>query len=733
MANNIKGITIQLDANPQPLERAIRDVDSKARTLSTELRQINSQLKFDPHNAVLLQQKFQVLSERVQNTREKLQQLEDAQDQVKAQFERGEIDEGQYRAFQREIELTKSQLNKFEQECNEAKNDIDNLGKETDQTGDEFTQMGNEAQASSKKVDTGLNTTAINMASMMNIVRNIGSAIQSAIQSAINLGKKIGDLVKDYLNRADEINTNAKKYGIDTATLQKWEYASNIVDVSTETMARSMAKITRSLNQWRKGNKSTVADYEKLGVAVTKANGQFRSQEDIFYDVIDALGKMDDEVEADIMANQIFGRSFQELEPLIVAGSDAIKDLGQEAEDMGLIMPQEQLDNMNEAKDSLDKLEYQLGMVLAPIIEAISPYIEQIATWISQKLASPKAQEIIGKLAESFGKMAEALTQTIIDFVESGQMEELLDAIISALPTIIDFITNSLPVLLDALTEIMGFFAGIIRPMDDFDRRLDNLSKKEETFGSKGEVAGGLIKKAFTGGFDEIGKVIEKTLEEAGFDTDEFKKKLDKEVPGIGTLFANTMNGLSTDWGETLSNMWNNITKWFGDIGAWFEGLPSKIYVWISSIPEKIRQVFESAKAKISEWFNSILNWFKELPNKIWEFIKSIPDKIAKAFTGKATVSANGQIGYRGGYAEGGIFKKSSFVNIGEAGPEVVLPLNKLGQVLSSIGYKGSGQLVVNAPVQVMQRLDEAELNRVGGKISDIVGRQFARRTGGFL
>lgn len=733
MANNIKGITIEIGGETTELDRALKSTEKKTQSLNKELRQINNQLKFDPHNAVLLQQKFDVLSEKVQQTRTKLQALKDAQSQVEDQFRRGDIGAEEYRAFQREVAAAESTLARLENQAESAKKDMDKLGKETDQTGDEFTQMGNKADSASRKVNTGLNTTSINMSSMMNIVNNIGTMISSAIQGAINLGKKIGGIVEDYLQTADDIATNSKKYGIDTNTLQGIMYASEQVDVSTETIGSSMAKITRSLKQYKKGNEDTVSGYEDLGVAITDTNGNLRSQEDIFYDVIDALGKMDDEVQADIISSQIFGRSFQELEPLVYAGSDALKDYIKEAEELGVIWSPEEIQAMNDAKDALDKLQYQLGTILAPIMEALSPHLESFANWISEKLADPAVQETLQKVAEAIGKMAEAITQQLIDFIESGQLEELLSAIIDALPAITDFIINSLPVLLNALTQITGFFAGIAQPMEDYDKKLENLSEGQDTFGSKGEIAGGLIKKAFTGGFDEIGKTIDKTMQEAGFDVEGFKTELDKQVPGMGTIFGNMMNGLTTDWGETISGMGTAISGWFDDVKTWFTNLPGQIHGFIMAIPDKIKSVFDSAKTKIEEWFTSIGNWFKELPNKIWNWIKSIPEKIAKAFSGQATVSASGKIGYRGGYAEGGIFKKSSFVNIGEAGPEVVLPLDKLGQVLTAAGYSGGGTITVNAPVQVVKELNDAELSRVGGRITDIVGRQFAKKTGGVL
>lgn len=732
MANNIKGITIEIDANPTPLNNALKQIDSKTRSLSSELKQINSQLKFDPHNAVLLQQKFDVLSKKVEETRDRLKILKDAQADVEKQFQEGKIGEEQYRAFQREVELTENQLKTFEKQAEEAKKDLDNLGHEADDTGKDFDELGDDAQKNSKKVGDGFNTTAINMSAFTNIVRNIGSAIESAIQHAINLGKKIGELVRGYLDRADEINTNAKKYGIDTATLQKWEYASEIVDVSTETMAKSMAKITRSLNQWRKGNKSTIADYEKLGVAVTDSNGKFRSQEDIFYDVIDALGKMDDEVEADIMSNQIFGRSFQEIEPLVSATSDEIKRLGDEAEDMGLIMSQEQLDNLNEAKDALDKLDYQLGILLAPVVEALAPYIEKIATWLSEKLASPETQKILDKVAEAVGKMAEAITDKIIEFVESGQLEELVNALLDFLPVLTDFVTNSLPVLVELLQELLGIIIGLSEPTEDFNKKLEDAEGGVKYFTSKSEFFFGMLKKSIEEDSGNIFKTIDKVLGDCGLSRDEFIAESKKKFPEFNMAGALAFGDFLSTAKSFFSQAWTEVSGWFSNVKDAFMNFPENFKSAFGVLPEVIGRAVDQMWEKVKAWFDKVGQWFRDLPNKIWEWIKSIPEKIAKAFSGQATVSATGKIGYRGGYAEGGIFKKSSFVNIGEAGPEVVLPLNRLGEVLSSVGFQGGG-ITVNAPVQVMQRLDDAEIQRVGGRISDIVGRQFAKRTGGTL
>ena len=120
MANNIKGITIEIDADGTPLERAINDINKESQALSSELRTINNQLKFDPQNTVVLQQKFDVLGEQIQKTKTKLETLENAQDKVKEMYENGEIDAGQYRAFQRELEKTENYLGNLQAQQEET-------------------------------------------------------------------------------------------------------------------------------------------------------------------------------------------------------------------------------------------------------------------------------------------------------------------------------------------------------------------------------------------------------------------------------------------------------------------------------------------------------------------------------------------------------------------------------------------------------------------------------------
>ena len=102
-----------------------------------------------------------------------------------------------------------------------------------------------------------------------------------------------------------------------------------------------MAKNIKSMANAQSGTGATAEAYSKLGISVTNADGSLRNSQDVFNDSINALGNVANETERDTIAMQLFGKSAQDLNPLIEGGADALKELGDNAQNMGLIMSQD--------------------------------------------------------------------------------------------------------------------------------------------------------------------------------------------------------------------------------------------------------------------------------------------------------------------------------------------------------------------------------------------------------
>ena len=80
MAGYIRGITIEFGADTTKLNGALKKTQGTLNKTQAELKQINNSLKFNPGNATLLRQKFELLQRTVTETRTKLSQLRDMQE-----------------------------------------------------------------------------------------------------------------------------------------------------------------------------------------------------------------------------------------------------------------------------------------------------------------------------------------------------------------------------------------------------------------------------------------------------------------------------------------------------------------------------------------------------------------------------------------------------------------------------------------------------------------------------
>ncbi|MBR5879150.1 MAG: hypothetical protein IKY91_06310 [Akkermansia sp.] len=152
-SNTIKGITVEIGGDTTKLGKALKEVESKSKSLSKELGDINGLLKFDPGNADLLAQKQKVLAEAVANCSEKLKTLKEAEKQVQEQFKKGEVSEEQVRALQREIAATEGKMKDYEKQSRGVATALKQLGDGADEAEDGFEGTGDEAKKSAKQVD----------------------------------------------------------------------------------------------------------------------------------------------------------------------------------------------------------------------------------------------------------------------------------------------------------------------------------------------------------------------------------------------------------------------------------------------------------------------------------------------------------------------------------------------------------------------------------------------------
>jgi hypothetical protein len=357
----IAGITIEIGGNTAPLNKALAGVNKTSKDLQSELKQVDRLLKLDPTNTTLMEQKQKLLKDAVANTKEKLDALKEAEKQVQQQFREGKVGEEQYRLIQREVISTEQSLKKLESQALKA-NAV--LSKD-------------EAVKNLKNIGLAAGATAV----------AVGGALVGA---AVKAGQS-----------ADDINTLAKQTGLTTEQIQIFQHASERIDVSLETLTGSMAKLTRNMRtaQEQFGKDGALSGaalaFKELGINIMDVDGKLRSNQEVFDEAIEALKNMENETQRDAYAMQIFGRSAQELNPLILGGAEDLKKFGEEAKAMGLILDQEALDKANKFNDSLDKLKAissgmfavigtEVAEKLIPAMEGLLTLVQELPEWIEE-------------------------------------------------------------------------------------------------------------------------------------------------------------------------------------------------------------------------------------------------------------------------------------------------------------------------------------------------------------
>ena len=402
MAGAIKGIEIAISADTSGVTKGLKEVTSESMKTSKNLKSVESLLKLDPGNTELVAQKQKLLAQNIEQTKDKLNKLKAAQDDVKAAFERGEITEEQYIAFQGEIVKTENRLKQLEGTV--------------EQTGDAMQDAGDKTSGFGDKLKSGLATAA----------KAAGVAIAAVGTAVVAGAKALTDFTVSGAAYADEIMTDSAVTGIATDKLQEYRYAAELVDVSTDTLTKSMAKNIKSMSSAAKGTGATAEAYKTLGVEVKNSDGTLRDSQTVYWELIDALGQVENETDRDSLAMQILGKSAQELNPLIEAGSARMEELGQQARDAGAVLSQDTLESFGAFDDQLQYLKVNseaaknaLGTALLPMLTELATTGNGLLTSFTKSIAD--ADGDIGKMADAVGDL----------------MSNVVDAVVDALPQIL--------------------------------------------------------------------------------------------------------------------------------------------------------------------------------------------------------------------------------------------------------------------------------------------------------
>jgi len=298
----------------------------------------------------------------------------------------------------------------------------------------------------------------------LKILENVRDRFNQIIRGAARAGKAVWDMETDAGKWADDLATAASQAGMDVETYQSWQYASRFIDTSVGDISKSVRKMEADL---KASTDDVLKTFNQLGVATRNADGSVRDATDVFFDTIDALGRVEDATQRGIYAQTLLGSHYNTLNPLIEAGSEAYKAMAEEGMRVAVV-DEEQVKKLGELNDAQEKMDAVLTKTKETLLGEIAPAFTTITDGITT--AAEAFNEFL-KSEEGRAAMAElneALSGVIDSFLGEDNGKGTFQAIVEGATGAVNAFTKAMEWIKDngdivktALVGIGAVWAGL--------------------------------------------------------------------------------------------------------------------------------------------------------------------------------------------------------------------------------------------------------------------------------
>lgn len=181
----------------------------------------------------------------------------------------------------------------------------------------------------------------------------------------------IGAVVKDFVDGASAIADMSAKTGIGTTELQRLKYAAEQTGGSIDQVSGA---VTQMLNRLGEGNTGAVGALRTLGLNFNEIRSLDPGQ--MFEVIAERLRGVEDPAKQMALGMDLMGRSFGNVLPMIKGG---VKELGDEAERLGLVLSEGAIKQGDELGDSWTTLTGVGKQLIAAVLVPFLPLFQLLA------------------------------------------------------------------------------------------------------------------------------------------------------------------------------------------------------------------------------------------------------------------------------------------------------------------------------------------------------------------
>lgn len=275
---------------------------------------------------------------------------------------------------------------------------------------DEFTKNINKASKSAS------NLTAKTKVTEKQIKRTAQSMKTNFVNGAKVAGKAmlvlggatvtaLGKITKETTETLDQIDKVSQRLGLSTEAYQKWNYVLSQSGVDITTMQVGLKTLTNTVGKAEKAGSVAGTAFEELGISIDDLKGASRDK--IFETTIKALQNVEDGTQKAILANKLFGKSGQNILPLLNQTNASTEELLNKAEELGLVIDSDTIQAGVNLTDTIDTLKRSMSALGMQIGATIIPYVQRFADYVIQHM--PQIKKVVENVMNGIKKLASAV------------------------------------------------------------------------------------------------------------------------------------------------------------------------------------------------------------------------------------------------------------------------------------------------------------------------------------
>lgn len=464
--------------------------------------------------------------------------------------------------------------------------------------------MGGEAEAAGKKSGGKFSKF------FGNAVKTGGAAMAAIGAEAVALTGSMIAGANATAEYGDNIDKMSQKLGLSTTAYQKWDYVLSQSGADINSMSTGMKTLTNKLDDAKNGGEGAQEMFAKLGLSMDQLNSM--SREEVFESVISGFQGMADSTERAALANDLFGKSGQELTPLFNTSVEETQAMLASTEKLGMVMSEDAVRAAANYHDSLDTMKRSLtgakNTMMADFLPAMTSVMDGLTALfngdkgglqqikIGIRAFALHIQEAIPDIIEVGGELIVSLSEAIIT-----SLPILLESAVAAIQSITEGLVTpeNIKLLVNAALDItMALMEGLIDALPLIIQAMTTFITTICERLSDPDSIRRLLKAAW-----EIIKALAKGLWDA--------------FPQIVSALGQVFNGIMIVLGEWGGKLLQKGKELLGKIG---EGLRSGIATVkqigrniVEGIWNGISNALGWIKNKITGWVGNVMSFIKRL------------------------------------------------------------------------------------------------------------------------